>query len=345
MSLSSHDMKKNISQRDIARMLNVNVSTVSRALKGLPGVSPELRQEITQLAEQQGYRPNPFAMSLRYNTTRTIGVVVPDLSFSHFSHIVKSIEAEARKAGYMCIITDSGESYEGELACVELLENLHVDGIVMGLSQETDDFTHLERLKQINIPVVLFDRTVEFGFSSVGINDVATARQMTLHLIDGGARRIAFLGGSNQMKQTTDRKHGYLEALRERGIPIRRELVRCNHASFNSGLTETFDLLKQPEPPDAILAAHGLLAGSAFQAIISHGLRIPEDIAICGFMSDWVSDMFHPRVTFVKQNLKEIGRKTFKLLHNQMTGDDSVRHLIVNAHLEVRESTQKRSLL
>ena len=157
-------MKKNISQRDIARMLNVNVSTVSRALKGLPGVSPELRQEIAQLAEKQGYRPNPFAMSLRYNTTRTIGVVVPDLSFSHFSHIVKSIEAEARKAGYMCIITDSGESYEGELACVELLENLHVDGIVMGLSQETDDFTHLERLKQINIPVVLFDRTVELGF-------------------------------------------------------------------------------------------------------------------------------------------------------------------------------------
>ena len=92
------------------------------------------------------------------------------------------------------------------------------------------------------------------------------------------------------------------------------------------------------------MAAHGLLAGSAFQAIISHGLRIPEDIAICGFMSDWVSDMFHPRVTFVKQNLKEIGRKTFKLLLDQMTGDDSVRHLIVNAHLEIRESTQKGSL-
>jgi LacI family transcriptional regulator len=333
-------MKKNISQRDIAQMLDVNVSTVSRALKGLPGVSSELRQEIMRLAEKNGYRPNPFAMSLRYDTTHTIGVIVPDLSFSHFAHIVKTIELEAKKAGYMCIITDSGETFNGEVACVELLENLRVEGIIMGLSQETSDFSHLKRLKEMHVPTVLFDRTADIDFSSVSINDVTTARQMTLHLIDGGARRIAFLGGANQMKQTSDRKHGYLEALRERGIPIRRELVKCNYASFNSGLTDTFDLLKLPEPPDAILAAHGLLAGSAFQAVLSQGLRIPEDVSICGYMSDWVSNMFHPRVTFVKQNLKEIGRKAFKLLHDQMKGDDSVRHLIVNAHLESRESTR-----
>lgn len=333
-------MKKNISQRDIAQMLGVNVSTVSRALKGLPGVGFELRQEIMRLAERKGYRPNPFAMSLRYDTTHTIGVVVPDLSFNHFAHIVKTIESEAKKAGYMCIITDSGETFKGEVACVELLENLHVEGIIMGLSQETSDFSHLKRLKETHVPIVLFDRTADLDISSVSINDVATARQMTLHLIDGGARRIAFLGGANQMKQTSDRKHGYLEALRERGIPIRRELVKCNYASFNSGLTDTFDLLKLPEPPDAILAAHGLLAGSAFQAILSQGLCVPEDVAICGYMSDWVSDMFHPRVTYVKQNLKEMGRKAFKLLHDQMNGDNSVRHLIINSHLELRESTR-----
>ena len=313
-------MKKNISQRDIAKMLNINVSTVSRALKGLPGVSPALRQDIMRLAERKGYRP--------------------DMSFSHNAHIVKWIEAEARKAGYMCIITDSGETYEGEVACVELLENLYVEGIIMGLSQETSDFSHLKRLKETHVPTVLFDRTSDLDFSSISINDVATAHQMTLHLIDGGARRIAFLGGANQMKQTSDRKHGYLEALRERGIPIRRELVKCNFASFNSGLTDTFDLFKLPEPPDAILAAHGLLTGSAFQAVLSLGFRIPEDVAICGYMSDWVSNMFHPRVTFVKQNLKEIGIKAFKLLHDQMNGDNSIRHIIVDARLEFRESTR-----
>lgn len=332
-------MKKSISQRDIAKALNVNVSTVSRALKGQPGVSDELREEIIRLAETKGYRPNPFAMSLRYDTTHTIGVVVPDMSFNHYAHIVKWIEAEARKKGYMCVVTDSGDKYNSEVECIEHLLNMRVEGIAVCLSQETVDYTHLKQLKDRNIPLVLFDRIVDIGCSMVSANDVDSARQATLHLIEGGAHRIAFLGGPNQMKQTIDRKHGYLEALRERGMVIRKELVRCSPVSFNSGLSDTLELLNMKNPPDAILAAHGLLAISAFQAIVSRGLCIPKDVAIIGFMSDWVSTMSYPPMTFVKQNLKEIGCKVFKLLFNQMEGDESVINVTINARLNVREST------
>ena len=332
---------KRISQRDIARQLGVNVSTVSRALRGLDGVSMELKQQIEQLAEAGGYRPNPFAVSLRYDTTRTIGIVVPDVAYNHNAHIVKSIEAEARKAGYMCIITDSNDQSENEKNCVELLMNMHVEGIIICLSQDTTDFSHLERLKRARIPVVLFDRAADIGLSSVIINDVVSAREATKCLIEGGAQRIAFLGGPNQMKQNTDRKHGYLEALREHRIPIRTELVKCHRISFNSGLTDTLDLLSLPEPPDAILATHGLLAISALQAITSRGLNIPKDIAVIAYMSDWVSEMSHPRLSFVKQNLKEIGVKALRLLLDQMSGDDSVQHVVVNARLELRDSTKK----
>ena len=332
---------RRISQRDIARQLGVNVSTVSRALRGLDGVSPELRQQIEQLAEEGGYRPNPFAVSLRYDTTHTIGIIVPDVAYNHNAHIVKSIEAEARKAGYMCIITDSNDQSENEKDCVELLVNMHVEGIIICLSQDTIDFSHLERLKRAHIPVVLFDRVADVGISSVIINDAASARVATDCLIEGGARRIAFLGGPNQMKQNTDRKHGYLEALRQHNIPIRTELVKCHRISFNSGLTDTLELLSLPEPPDAILASHGLLAISALQAIESHGLRIPDDIAVIAYMTDWVSEMSHPRVSFMKQNLKEIGIKAFHLLLDQMKGDDSVQHIVVNARLELRDSTRK----
>lgn len=333
-------MKKRISQRDIAKIIGVNVSTVSRALKGLKGVSPSLQERILDLAREQGYRPNPFAMSLRYDTTHTIGVVVPDMSFSYYAHIAKTIEAEARKKGYMCIITDSNDSQSGEVACLEHLENLHVEGVIMCLSQETTSFDHLERMKKNHIPLVLFDRSADVEFPSVVIDNVQLARQATLHLIGGGARRIAFLGAPNQMQQTSDRKHGYLEALRERGLPIRKELVKCNYATFNSGLSDTLELLDLPEPPDAIVAAHGILAISAFQAVLSRGLRIPDDVAFIGFMSDWVSDMTHPRITFVRQNLKEIGRKAFNLLYEQMNGNDNISQLVVNARLEFRESTR-----
>ncbi len=331
---------KRISQREIANLLNVNVSTVSRALRGLEGVSSELRQKILSLAKERGYRPNPFAVSLRYDTTRTIGIVVPDVSFNHYAHIVKRIEAEARKEGYMCIITDSDDKYETEKNCLELLVNMHVEGIIICLSQETTDFAHIQRLRRIHVPVVLFDRDADVDISSVVINDADTARQVTENLIDSGATRIAFLGGPNKMKQTSERKHGYLEVLRERNIPIRKELVKCNFISYNSGLTDTLELLSLPQPPDAIVATHGLLVTSAMRAIESRGLRIPDDIQIVGYMSDWVSEVTSPRVSFVKQNQKEIGTKAFKLLFDQLNGDTCVQHVIVKARLETRESTK-----
>lgn len=331
---------KRISQHDIAKKLGVNVSTVSRALNGQKGVSEVLRQKILSLANEQGYSPNPFATSLRYDTTRTIGVVVPDVSFSHFAHIVKRIEAEARKAGYMCIITDTNDSYDNEKECVQHLVNMHVDGIIICLSQETTDYTHLLMAKARNIALVLFDRAADADISSVVINDADSARQATHYLINGGARRIAFLGASNKMKQTADRKHGYIEALHERNIPIRKELVKCHDASFNSGLSDTLELLDLPEPPDAIIATHGLLVLSAFHAIMSRKLRIPEDIAIIGYMSDWISEMTTPRLSFVKQNLNEMGVEAFSLLLNQINGDDRVRRMVVRANLEIRDSTK-----
>ena len=334
-------MKKNVSQRDIAQMLGINVSTVSRALKGLPGVSDDLRKKIMELAEEHAYHPNPLAMSLRHNNTRTIGIIVPDMSFNHYAHIVKWIEAAAREQGYMCIITDSGDKYEGEAECIDHLLNMHVEGIAMCLSQETAEYGHLQGLIQRNIPLVLFDRVANSDCSTVSANDTEAARQATLHLIDSGAKRIAFIGGPNQMKQTIDRKHGYLEALRERDMAIQKDLIKCGHVSFNSGLSDTLELLDLPEPPDAILAGHGLLSISSFQTIISRGLNIPHDISIIGFMSDWVSDMTYPRMTFLKQNLKEMGLKTFELLFAQINGDMTPKHITVNARLNIRESTKK----
>ena len=332
-------MKQNVSQREIAHLLGVNVSTVSRALKGQPGVSPELRKVIVEMAEKMGYRPNPFAVSLRFNTTHTIGIIVPDISFNHYAHIVKWIETEARKNGYLCIVTDSNDKYSQEVDCVERLMNIHVEGIAMCLSQETSDFSHLEKLNQYNIPFVLFDRVADFNCSTVSVNDVDSARQATMHLIECGAKRIAFLGGPNKLKQTIDRKHGYLEALRESGLPIRKELVKCGQVSFNAGLSYTLDLLNSTSPPDAIVADHGLLSQAAFQAVVSKGLRIPEDVAIIGFISDWVSDLSFPRMSFVKQNIREIGRKTFKMLLDKINGDSSIKNVIVNARLNIKEST------
>jgi len=125
-------------------------------------------------------------------------------------------------------------------------------------------------------------------------------------------------------------------------IKRRRELVKCHDASFNSGLTDTLELLDMTEPPDAIIASHGLLVLAAFHAIMSRKIRIPEDMAMIGYMSDWISEMTSPKMSFIKQNLKEIGTRSFRLLLEQINGDTRVRRMVVKAHLEIRESTRKR---
>ena len=153
---------KRISQRDIARTLGVNVSTVSRALRGLEGVSPDLRQKVVSLAKEQGYRPNPFAMSLRYDTTHTIGIVVPDVSFSHYAHIIKRIEGEARKSGYMCVITDSDDKYDKEIECLEHLTNLHVEGVIVCPSQETTIDIVTAKPKRRSTSLFFIDRSPLF---------------------------------------------------------------------------------------------------------------------------------------------------------------------------------------
>lgn len=336
---------KKISQRDIAKALNINVSSVSRALKGQKGVSEELRRIIERVATENGYQGDLRVTCGRHGTKRLIGVVVPDVAFNHNSQIIKRIESEAQKAGYLCIVTDTDDRYNNEVEIVDKLLNLQVAGVIVSLSQETTDYSHLLRMKERNIPLVLFDRAADVDVTSVVINDADSARQATHYLIDGGARRIAFLGGSNKLKQTVDRKHGYLEALRERNIPIRKELVRCHDASIHSGLTDTLELLDMPEPPDAFIASHGLLALSAYQAIISRKLRIPDDVAIIGYMSDWVSDMPTPRISYVKQNPREIGTKAFRLLLDQINGDDRVKRMVVKTRLEIRESTRNTELL
>lgn len=124
-------------------------------------------------------------------------------------------------------------------------------------------------------------------------------------------------------------------------MPICKELVKCGFVSYNSGLTDTLELLNLPEPPDAILAAHALLATSCIQTVQSRGIRVPDEVSIIGFMSDWVSDLATPRMTFIRQNVKEISKKIFKALYDQINGDDTVRHIVVNARLDIRESTRK----
>ena len=334
---------KRISQRDIARQLGVNVSTVSRALRGLDGVSPELKQQIEKLAEESGYRPNPFAQSLRKEAPRVIGVVVPNLVTHYYSAVLDGIEDEARKAGYSVISANTHEDSELEVKAIDNFINLHVEGIIACLAQDTRDYSHFEEIYNMQIPMVFFGRTcLSDKFSCVTANGDIAAQQATQHLIDTGSKRIAFIGGPNHLDMVVRRKHGYLEALRENRIPIERDLVVCEKIDFDWALEAATRLLQMPNRPDAILAFNDIITFAAFTAIKQLGLRIPDDVALIGFTDDVHAGYVTPRLSAIVDQSYEMGTETCKLLLKNINGDSHIYKKIVPQKLVIRETSAKK---
>lgn len=337
--------QKHTSLKDIAQALGVSVPTVSRALKDSPDISRALCEKAKWMAREMNYRPNPFALSLRKNAPRIIGVVVPDIVTHFFASILNGIENMAVKNGYFVIITTSHESYEHEKRNVENLVNMRVEGIIACLSQETTDYTHFAELKDINMPLIMFDRIcLTDQFSSVVADGEHSAQMATQHLLDNGCKRVAFIGGANHLDIVKRRKHGYLEALRNNKIPIEKELVVCRKIDYEEGKIAAETLLALPNPPDAILAMNDTLAFAAIEVIKSHGLRVPNDIALIGYTDEQHANYIEPKLSAVSHQTYEMGETACLLLIDQIRGDKAIRQVMIPTHLQIRESSIKNKL-
>ena len=337
--------QKHTSLKDIAQALGVSVPTVSRALKDSPDISRALCEKAKWMAREMNYRPNPFALSLRKNAPRIIGVVVPDIVTHFFASILNGIENMAVKNGYFVIITTSHESYEHEKRNVENLVNMRVEGIIACLSQETTDYTHFAELKDINMPLIMFDRVcLTDQFSSVVADGEHSAQMATQHLLDNGCKRVAFIGGANHLDIVKRRKHGYLEALRNNKIPIEKELGVCRKIDYEEGKIAAQTLLALPNPPDAILAMNDTLAFAAIEVIKSHGLRVPNDIALIGYTDEQHANYIEPKLSAVSHQTYEMGETACLLLIDQIRGDKAIRQVMIPTHLQIRESSIKNKL-
>ena len=220
--------QRRTSLKDLAEQLGVSIATVSRALRDSHEVGEEMKKKVQELAKRLNYRPNPFAQSLRKEAPRVIGVVVPNLVTHYYASVLDGIEDYASKAGYSVISANSHEDHTREEKAVDNFINMHVEGIIACLAQDTVDYSHFEQINKMGIPLVFFARTcLPELFSSVVADGDVAAQQATNHLIETGSKRIAFLGGPNHLDMVRRRKHGYLEALREHRIPIDRTLVVC----------------------------------------------------------------------------------------------------------------------
>lgn len=328
---------------DIAKILGISASTVSRALSNHPDIKESTRAKIRKLAKELDYSPNPIAQSLKNNRTTTIGVIVPEIQHDFFASAISGIEEVAYKAGYTIIVCQSNESYEREVTNTNSLMRHRVAGVVVSISQNTNDFDHFRNLIDKDIPLVFFDRVAHgVAASKVVIDDKKTAFDAVSYLISRGYKRIAHFSGPKSLEICKQRLSGYMAALEKAGIPFNEKLVRYGGLHEQDGYRSMSELLAERCKPDAIFAVNDPVAIGAFQKIKEAGLRIPKDVAIMGFSNNKITDLVEPSITTVDQPSFEMGKRATEILLKMIEkGKTSVRPktIVLEARLLIRAST------
>ncbi|WP_306353424.1 LacI family DNA-binding transcriptional regulator [Flavobacterium sp. '19STA2R22 D10 B1'] len=307
---------------DIASALGISVTTVSKALKGYPDISKLTRSKVIEMAEEMNYRPNSNAVNLRTNETKTIGVIIPATVHHFFSSVLNGILEEAESRGYLVIILQSSEKYELEKKQIELLLQKRVDGILMSLSNETDDFSHINAVIKKNTPVVLFDKIAKMvNCSKVVINDRKAAYDAVTYLIEKGYKKIAHFRGSNVPQNSIDRFVGYKKALEDHGIPYDASLVyMCDHnTDFEDGYANAQKLVQDHKDVDAVFAITDLVAIGIIKYLNEIAVKIPDQIAVFGFSNWFMSTVISPKLTTIDQPGYDIGNRAAAILIDEIT--------------------------
>ncbi len=337
---------KKITLKDIASEFNVSVSTVSKAVHDSHEISVALKLKIQQYAKEKNYKPNKLALNLLGRSTRTIGVVVPNILNYFFVQVLYGIEKIANENGYNIISCISNESFEKESKTLEFLDSGTVDGLIISLAEETqiqEKITSLENIAQNQIPMVLFDRVSDLiDCDKVIVDDFEAGYKTTKYLIDIGCSTIGFVSPIGQSSVGKLRLAGYKKALSDYGLDYDEKLVV--NFTDKDDLDLLMSFLLNYRPIHGIMGLDEITAIKILHIVKSRGYAVPGDISIIGFTNGQLSKYVSPALTTVSQHGQYIGECAARILIRRM--DKSMETLpyetkVVKTSLLVRDSTKK----
>ena len=347
-------MSLTITIADIARKLNTTSATVSRALNNHPAISDKTKKNVLRVAEQLNYRRNNVASSLRLGQTGLIGVIVPSAEINFFGSVVHGIESIANQNGYNVLIYQSNESWEHEQKGIETFLNARVDGIMVSMAKETNDYTHFLNAKKAKVPIVFFDRANdELKIDSVVIDDHKGAYMATQHLIEQGYKRIAHISGPQHISIFKARLEGYKAALKANGIKFDKDLLIPGDVSIDAGRKAIGQLLKLHNPADAVFAVEDFTALGAIKELKENNIAIPKDFGVVGFANESFGEHITPSLSTIDQQTVKMGKESFtlmlKLIENKGSKKPGVQKTILepipifrNSSLRKKIATNKR---
>lgn len=338
-------MKRKVTLKQIAKELDVSISTVSKSLKDSKEISEDTRQKVQAFAKLYNYKPNNIALSLKNKKTKTIGVIIPEIVHHFFATVISGIEQVANEHGYNVMVCLSDESFDKEVINMEMLANGSIDGFIMSLSKETQskrDYHHVTEVINQGMPVVMFDRVTNDIFcDKVIIDDNNAAFQAVQNLIEKGLKNIALITTVDYVSVGKLRTDGYIKALKTNDLKVNEKLILkiedIDHCE------EVIEELIKNQKIDAVFAVNELFAVTAIKSAMKNGKKVPEDIAVVGFTDGIISKYSSPTITTVSQNGIKMGRKAAEMLIERLEdedwGDDHYKTEVIETHLVEREST------
>jgi DNA-binding LacI/PurR family transcriptional regulator len=335
-------IKPQITIKDLAEKLGLSISTVSRALSDHPDISIKTKKAVKELSELLGYKPNQIALNLRNKSTKTIGLIIPEISHYFFSRIISGIEDIAYDHDYSLIVFQTNESYKREVLTIQSLISNRVDGVMVSMTKETNDFSHFEQLIDHGIPFVLFDRIDQkIKTDTISVDDFEGAYKATSHLIERGCKKIALFSAPLNHSIGTNRYEGYKKALADFNFDFDEDLVfQCDtlEESENTALR----ILKKTNKPDGIFAVNDLSAIGAILAAKSIGISIPKELKVVGFENSLYAQITDPKLSTVDQFGYKVGQEAVKLLLSRIKSNNSTGipvEKVIKTKLIVRESS------
>jgi LacI family transcriptional regulator len=332
--------------KDIARIVNCSYATVSRALNNKPGINSKTRERILEVAKDLGYQPNAIARGLVMQKTHTIGLIIPDIVNPFFPEIARGVEDIASVHGYTVFLCNTNWNLEKEAVYLNALQEKRVDGIIIKPASDADSqfAPGHSRLDDINLPIVIFSGQSSTGrHSYIEIDNLRGGFIAAKHLIEAGYRRIAFIGGRESSHSNAERMKGYRMALTAYELPVDESLI-LNHDFYGeSGFALMEQLLKLPEPPDAVFTGNDIIALGVLECLQRHRIRVPDDFGVIGFDNIIFAGYPQIQLTTVAQPKYLMGQHAAEILLNEISGieTDGIKKTILEPELVIRRTTRK----
>ena len=333
-----------VNLKQLAKILDLSISTVSKALRDSHEIGDATKLRVLAKAKEMDYTPNPFASGLRRNKSKTIAVVVPEVANNYFALAINGIERIAQENDYHVLIYLTHEDIEKEKGIMKHLENKRVDGVLMSVTMNTNNQTHLSDFQQKGIPIVFFDRIChEIETAKITTDDYISGINATKHLIENECKDIAFLSLGDDISIMQKRKSGYLEELLKNNMEVKQErIIKCgNDEEINYNLVKK--ILSGKNKPDGIFASVEKLAITTYQVCRELNINIPNDIKIICFSNLETASLLNPSLSTITQPAYNIGKTAAEVMFKYLDKNKTYipnENIVLQSTLHIRESSQ-----